>query len=65
MAGLESILGQVAEYQDAEGGEARRRAIVDLTSMVGALTLARATSGTPLSDEILDVVREALTAPER
>ncbi|MEU7848367.1 TetR/AcrR family transcriptional regulator [Micromonospora parva] len=61
VAGLESILGQVAEYQDAEGEEARRRAIVDLTSMVGALTLARATSGTPLSDEILDAVRDALT----
>ncbi|RKR87377.1 TetR family transcriptional regulator [Micromonospora pisi] len=59
--GLEAALDQLTGYQDAEE-EVRRRAIADLASMVGALTLARATGGTALSDEILDVVRDALIA---
>ncbi|MFE0440011.1 TetR family transcriptional regulator [Streptomyces nigra] len=32
-----------------------------LSTLVGALTLARATKGTPISDEILDAARAALT----
>ncbi|MFG2651450.1 TetR/AcrR family transcriptional regulator [Streptomyces sp. NPDC048436] len=35
--------------------------ITRLCTMVGALVLARATKGSPLSDEILDAAREALT----
>ncbi|MEU0878729.1 TetR/AcrR family transcriptional regulator [Lentzea sp. NPDC005914] len=42
--------------------EARRRAVVDLATLVGALSLARATGTTPLSEEILDTVRDELTA---
>ncbi|MFJ8660436.1 TetR/AcrR family transcriptional regulator [Streptomyces sp. NPDC093795] len=36
--------------------------ITRLCTMLGALVLARATNGTPLSDEILTAAREALTA---
>jgi hypothetical protein len=36
--------------------------ITRLCTMVGALVLARATKDSPLSDEILDAARAALTA---
>lgn len=42
--------------------EARRRAVVDLATLVGALSLARATGKTPLSEEVLQTVRDELTA---
>jgi TetR/AcrR family transcriptional repressor of nem operon len=61
--GLENTLEQLATLEHAprrDWEEPYQRAVVDLATMVGALTLARATSGTPLSDQILQVVREAL-----
>ncbi|MEO3816700.1 TetR/AcrR family transcriptional regulator [Plantactinospora sp. B24E8] len=63
-AGLQTTLERLTAYQETPGRtpeQARRRAIVDFATMVGALTLARATSQTPLSEEILEVVREAIT----
>ncbi|MFG1652583.1 TetR/AcrR family transcriptional regulator [Micromonospora sp. NPDC049275] len=53
----------LAEAPGRDGTEARRRALVDLATMVGALTLARATGQTPLSEEILQTAREALSSP--
>lgn len=47
----------------ADGGsdpDAHGEAIVALSTMVGALTLARIVSGTPLSDEILDRAKDHL-----
>ncbi|WP_410811673.1 TetR/AcrR family transcriptional regulator [Micromonospora sp. 067-2] len=64
--GVEKTIDALAEYEgapDDDRAESRRRAIVDLATMVGALTLARGTRETPLSDEILQVVHEALAAP--
>ncbi|MFK3980640.1 TetR/AcrR family transcriptional regulator [Micromonospora sp. NPDC050397] len=60
--GAKAILARLEEYQDERDGgtDSRARAIVELATMVGALTLARATAGDPLSDEILDSVRAAL-----
>ncbi|GAA0592879.1 TetR/AcrR family transcriptional regulator [Kribbella sandramycini] len=43
------------------GTDTRRRAIADLATLVGAVTLARATSGTLLSEEILGTVLDELT----
>ncbi len=65
LAGLENTLDQLAKLEpepEPGGGPAEpyRRAIVDLATLVGALTLARAARGTPLSDQILRVVHEAL-----
>lgn len=42
------------------GTEARGRAIVDLATMVGAMTLARIVSDNPLSSEILDRAKDHL-----
>jgi TetR/AcrR family transcriptional repressor of nem operon len=36
--------------------------VVDLATLVGALTMARATGRTPLSREILDTVRDELAS---
>ncbi|MEV0600318.1 TetR/AcrR family transcriptional regulator [Streptomyces sp. NPDC050315] len=47
-----------ADWLDTEDQDG----ITRLCTMLGALVLARATNGTPLSDEILTTAREALTA---
>ncbi|MET8371759.1 TetR/AcrR family transcriptional regulator [Micromonospora profundi] len=64
--GVQETLKRLTGIEDASGRgatEARQRAIVDLATMVGALMLARATGQTPLSEEILQTAREALSAP--
>lgn len=59
--GLESLLDKLARLQP--GGD-RQAALAEYAMMVGALTLARATRGNGLSDEILDAARQALL-PEK
>jgi TetR/AcrR family transcriptional repressor of nem operon len=46
--------------EDDDAG--RQQALTTLATMVGALTLARATKGNPVSDELLDAARHALGA---
>jgi TetR/AcrR family transcriptional repressor of nem operon len=41
----------------------RRAALADFATLAGALMLARATEGAPLSAEILAAARERLTPP--
>ncbi len=63
-AGVEELTGILAALQrtgEAEAG--RRQALADLSTMVGALVLARATAGREISDEILTAARERLHAP--
>ena len=55
---IERMIGILAE--DASSAEVRGEALVDYATMVGAITLARIVSGTPLSDEILDRTRRRL-----
>ncbi|MEU5902771.1 TetR/AcrR family transcriptional regulator [Micromonospora sp. NPDC047527] len=67
VAGVEETLKRLTNLEDALGrgeNEARQRAIVDLATMVGALTLARATGQTPLSEEILQTTQEALSTAD-
>lgn len=63
-AGLRATVEELADYQpeDLDEQERRDRAILQLATMVGALTLARGTAGDPISEEILSVTREALLA---
>ncbi|MYW62553.1 TetR family transcriptional regulator [Streptomyces sp. SID8379] len=56
--GAEAYAGRLADEDGDDDGLTR------LSTMVGALVLARATRGTPLSDEILKTVRTSLTRPE-
>ena len=62
MAGLETLLDTFGTLMDS-GNDARDRkeALVQYSLMVGALTLARATQGQPLSDEILEAAMSFLT----
>ncbi|WP_431946921.1 TetR/AcrR family transcriptional regulator [Actinacidiphila sp. bgisy167] len=48
------------DVPDGDGEAIRRRAVFDVAAMVGALTLARATAGDPLSEEFLTAVRGIL-----
>jgi TetR/AcrR family transcriptional repressor of nem operon len=60
-AGLEGLL-QVLASVEASGDAAadRQAALADYATMVGALMLARATAGAPLSDELLAAARARL-----
>jgi len=55
---LERLFATLAD--GASGREARGRAIVTLSTMVGAMTLARIASPTPLSEEILKSAKDHL-----
>ena len=55
---LEKLLVTLADGQT--GPDARGDAIVTFATMLGAMTLARLTSDTPLSDEILDRAKDHL-----
>lgn len=57
---IEFLVGLKGLPDDQE--VARRRALVDLATLVGALTMARATGRTPLSGEILETVRDELAS---
>jgi TetR/AcrR family transcriptional repressor of nem operon len=61
--GLTRLVDILAEAIPGRSKAARRRkAIAAMTAMVGALSLARAAEGSPLSDEILDAARRELLA---
>lgn len=61
--GVEKLLAVLASISHS-GDEAadRREALVQFSTMVGALMLARATNGTPLSNEILAAAKKSLAA---
>ncbi|MFF1817851.1 TetR family transcriptional regulator [Kribbella sp. NPDC058245] len=61
--GLAKTLDAFAGFEEAADSDddARRRAVLDLATLVGAVTLARAAGQTPLSEEILATVLDQLT----
>ncbi len=65
--GLESLLGQLTDCQPPALTPAQRRAraLAELSTLVGAMVLARAVSGSPLSDEVLEAARQALLPAPR
>ena len=63
LAGVAGMLRTLASLQRTGDAEAdRAQALVELSTMVGALVLARATAGNELSDELLAAAREHLTS---
>jgi TetR/AcrR family transcriptional repressor of nem operon len=63
-AGAEDLLRILQTLQGRSSrSEDRRAALADLAMLVGAQVLARATSQSPLSDEILAAAREQLRQP--
>jgi len=66
VAGLESLLAVLAAQQAGRRpSAARRRALAELSAMVGALVLARAARGTPLATQALAAVRGQLLGSGR
>lgn len=64
MTGLTRLLDALGELMDShDPAENRRQALVQYSLMVGALTLARATRGDALSEEILEAAQTFLTEP--
>lgn len=60
----ERVIGTIATLAGGEDAQARRRrAIVALSTMVGALVMARAVGDEDLSAEILDAAKRALKEP--
>ncbi|MGJ7517130.1 TetR/AcrR family transcriptional regulator [Pseudomonas baetica] len=63
LEGLNRLLDSFGKLMDSEDpDENRQQALVQYSLMVGALTLARATRGEALSDEILKAAQRFLTA---
>jgi TetR/AcrR family transcriptional repressor of nem operon len=58
-----SIAGK--SIPDKSKAARRRKAVAAMATLVGALTLARAVEGTPLSDEMLDAAHRELAAAAR
>ena len=59
--GLEALVAILSAVEDGPDAAAQRRAaLADYATMAGALMLARATEGTPLSTELLAAARERL-----
>lgn len=64
VAGTERLLDILAGLKPSGSDKSdRRRALAQLSTLVGALLLARATAGNPLSEEILAAARDALLPP--
>jgi TetR/AcrR family transcriptional repressor of nem operon len=59
---LTSTLESNGQYDDEQ--DRRQTALVELSLLVGAMTLARATTGTSLSDELLGAARQSFAEME-
>jgi TetR/AcrR family transcriptional repressor of nem operon len=60
-AGVDGMLRVLSSLQQTGDADVdREQALVELSTMVGALVLARATAGSDLSDELLNAAREHL-----
>jgi TetR/AcrR family transcriptional repressor of nem operon len=63
MEGLNRLLNAYGTLLDSGDAQAdRQQALVEYSLMLGALTLARASRGDTVSDEILDAASTFLTA---
>jgi TetR/AcrR family transcriptional repressor of nem operon len=64
--GVKALIGVIASFSKTRQTKAaRQRTLTRMATLVGALTLARAVRGDPLSDEILTAAREQLRADAR
>jgi TetR/AcrR family transcriptional repressor of nem operon len=61
LSGVNGLIDTLTALSPApEAGARRRQALAEMAAMVGAVTLARATQGQPIADEILAAVRHLL-----
>jgi TetR/AcrR family transcriptional repressor of nem operon len=64
LAGIKGLLDILYGLQPGDAKAGHRQALAQLATMVGALLLARATAGDPLSGSFLAAAREVLTPLE-
>jgi TetR/AcrR family transcriptional repressor of nem operon len=64
LAGIRGLLDILSRLQRCDAKTSHRQAMAQLATMVGALLLARATAGDPLSERFLAAAREMLTPLE-
>jgi TetR/AcrR family transcriptional repressor of nem operon len=64
LAGIKGLLDILYGLQPGDAKTGRRQALAQLATMVGALLLARATAGDPLSERFLAAAREVPTPLE-
>jgi TetR/AcrR family transcriptional repressor of nem operon len=66
VAGVQELVGILSSLQQTGSAECdRRQALQQLATLVGALALARATAGDPISEEIVAAGREMLVTGRR
>jgi TetR/AcrR family transcriptional repressor of nem operon len=59
--GLKNLLGKLEDVSGEADAQARReQALVQMATLVGAVTLAQATEGDPLSQQLIDAARRLL-----
>ncbi len=61
---INEALAEAANKLPGDGADARRDAIVKYATLIGAMVLARSVNKTPLSDELLETVRQKLGIAE-
>jgi TetR/AcrR family transcriptional repressor of nem operon len=65
--GMRTFLRELVDRVDEDGTDAearQERVLADLATIVGALLLARATAGDPMSDALLSAARRRLDQPD-
>lgn len=61
IAGLKGLISKLEDVSgEAETGARRQRAMMQMAALVGAVTLAQATEGDAISQQLLDAVRDLL-----
>jgi TetR/AcrR family transcriptional regulator, transcriptional repressor for nem operon len=68
VAGTRAVLDELTDTatdDDPDPGATRRRNLADLSTVVGAILLSRATAGDPISDEILAAAHLAVGGTDR
>lgn len=65
LSGLKGVLSEIEDMVDGPDQARRSRAMGILAMLVGALTIARATTGGAISDDVLEAAKSALSVVER
>ena len=61
VCGVEQMVRELQEAQANQSPESHQRALITLSTMVGALLLSRATRGNAISDDLLAAARQAIS----
>lgn len=60
--GIEALVGALELLMASEDGDRRKDALFAISAMIGGLTVARATRGFKIADDIVEAVKEGLSS---